>query len=323
MKVHGLCIVKNEADVVEECMTAALKWCDHIYVFDNGSTDGTWELVHKLAECYPQIVPYKQDDTCFSDGLRAEIFDAFRSCARPGDWWCRLDADEFYIDDPRIFLSKIPAKFGVVCTASFTYYFTDKDAELYRQNPAKYSETPVQQRLRYYLNNWGEIRFFAHRDSIVWTPELRWGWPESLDRELAYPIRMWVKNYSYRSPEQIEQRLRARRPAIESGAFGHEAIANWSSFVISGIRGDFAESSPDLAGVQWEERVVPASSLNFDGFDSRYVINENLMPQIPPSTKYAILKQNLKQMLPSSVRKHLKGVGMGVSKLTKLDAKRM
>jgi hypothetical protein len=108
MKIHGLSLVKNEADVLQETLTRALHWCDHIYVFDNGSSDGTWELVKELAKQHLQIVPYKQDDVLYSNGLLADIFNVFRSKAGPRDWWCRLDADEFYIDDPRIFLTKIP-----------------------------------------------------------------------------------------------------------------------------------------------------------------------------------------------------------------------
>src|SRR5215469_2313613 len=61
VKIHGLCIVKNETDILEESLASALRWCDHIYIFDNGSTDGTWELVKNLAIEHPQIVPYKQD----------------------------------------------------------------------------------------------------------------------------------------------------------------------------------------------------------------------------------------------------------------------
>ena len=56
MKIHGLCLVKNEADVLQETLVSALHWCDdHIYVFDNGSNDGTWELVQELANQHLQI----------------------------------------------------------------------------------------------------------------------------------------------------------------------------------------------------------------------------------------------------------------------------
>src|ERR1700745_4493378 len=89
MKIHGLCLVKNEADVLQETLISALHWCDHIYVFDNGSNDGTWELVKELAKQHLQIVPYKQDDVLFSSALRADIFNAFRSNVDSQDWWCR------------------------------------------------------------------------------------------------------------------------------------------------------------------------------------------------------------------------------------------
>ena len=68
MKIHGLCIVKNEADVLQETLISALHWCDHIYVFDNGSNDGTWELVKELAKRHLEIVPYMQDDVLYSNG---------------------------------------------------------------------------------------------------------------------------------------------------------------------------------------------------------------------------------------------------------------
>jgi glycosyltransferase involved in cell wall biosynthesis len=146
MEIHALCIVKNEADILQESLIAALHWCDHIYVFDNGSSDGSWELVKELSQQYSQIVAYKQDDILYSNGLRADIFNAFRSNASLQDWWCALDADEFYIDDPRIFLAKIPSHLQTVWSASLNYYFTDQDTISYQQDPVKFLQTPVQQR---------------------------------------------------------------------------------------------------------------------------------------------------------------------------------
>jgi glycosyltransferase involved in cell wall biosynthesis len=34
-----------------------------IYVYDNGSVDGTWDIVRDLAATYPQIIPYKREAT--------------------------------------------------------------------------------------------------------------------------------------------------------------------------------------------------------------------------------------------------------------------
>ena len=48
MKIHSICMVKNEADIIEQTIKAAAKWSDFIYIFDNGSTDGSWEKVLEL-----------------------------------------------------------------------------------------------------------------------------------------------------------------------------------------------------------------------------------------------------------------------------------
>ena len=301
MKIHGLCLVKNEADVLQETLISALHWCDHIYVFDNGSSDGTWELVKELAKQHLQIVPYKHDDVIYSNGLRADIFNAFRSSAGPRDWWCWLDADEFYLDDPRIFLAKISDRFRTVWSASFTYYFTDQDAILYRQDPVRYLEIPVEQRLCYYLNHWGEPRFFRHSDDIVWARDHPFS--ETLSGVLAYPVRIWLKHYQYRSPAQIERRLLTRRPAVEAGnGFRHEAVANWDAAVVAARNAapDFESARWEFVGTRWEERVVPAASLNYDEFDRRYVVNESAMPPIPGVVPPS-LRSRLRALIPQPI----------------------
>jgi glycosyltransferase involved in cell wall biosynthesis len=47
-KIHCIALCKNEADVIGVCLQEAVKWADYIYVYDNGSSDGTWEIVKKL-----------------------------------------------------------------------------------------------------------------------------------------------------------------------------------------------------------------------------------------------------------------------------------
>src|SRR5436853_6547718 len=100
MKIHAITVVKNEADIIEYTMKDALKWADYIYVFDNGSDDGTWEKLQAMASDH--LIPWKHDDAPFRESLRADVFNHFRDRAAPGDWWCRLDSDEVYdINPPR------------------------------------------------------------------------------------------------------------------------------------------------------------------------------------------------------------------------------
>ena len=50
MRIFGIMLVKDEGDVVGATIEAAQRWCDAIYVFDDGSQDSTWEQVLRAAE---------------------------------------------------------------------------------------------------------------------------------------------------------------------------------------------------------------------------------------------------------------------------------
>src|SRR5277367_5352236 len=71
-KIHCIALCKNEADVIGACLREAVQWADFIYVYDGGSTDGTWEVVRSLN--HPRIIPWKQDGKVFKEGLQAEVF---------------------------------------------------------------------------------------------------------------------------------------------------------------------------------------------------------------------------------------------------------
>ena len=257
-----MCLVKNEADIIVETLQAARQWCDFIYVFDNGSTDGTWELILDLSEeSNDQLVAYKHDPAPYRNSLLGEIFDHYRANSCEDDWWCRLDADEIYIDDPRIFLATIPDRYEVVWGAFFQYYFTNRDLALYERDPPLYSDdVPVEQKLRYYKNNWSERRFFRYRKQLTYEPGGESAWPRGLGD--AYPVRIRIKHFQYRSPQQIQKRLDTRREAVSRGrAFRHEER--------------YVEQS-------WRARVADASQLEYDDFDGRYVVNEALMESLRP-----------------------------------------
>jgi glycosyltransferase involved in cell wall biosynthesis len=285
VKIHALCTVKDEDDIVAEALTAAARWCDHIYVLDNGSTDDTWGIVQDLARTVPQVVPWKVSHRPFTDGLRAEIFHHFRDAAGPEDWWAEQDADEFYIDDPRVFLRKVPERFGVVWAASFSYYFSDKDAELYEAEPERYADdVPIEQKIRWYLNHWSEPRLFRNSPAIVWTND--GGFPPYVHSAPVYPVRIWLKHFPYRSPQQLDKRIAARSQAIQHGVFSHEAIADWGHAVanVRTSREMMANVGPEFAARSWRDRIVPVAALDYDGHDGRLAINEDLMPPIPDRT---------------------------------------
>ncbi|TVP61468.1 MAG: glycosyl transferase family 2 [Nodularia sp. (in: Bacteria)] len=218
-RIHGICVVKNEADIIEYCLQEAVKWADFIYILDNGSTDGTWEKV--LALKSESIIPWKQDDKPFQF-IRAEVFNEFRDRAKPGDWWCRLDADEFYIDHPPTFLKSVPNHCHVVWGLPIEYYLTTQDID---QIDFSVPTSELLPQIRYYRAENSEERFIRHRQNLKW-PDYA-PWPKHMG--VVYKQRIKYKHYKYRSPEQIQKRFDTRRAAREIGytGFKHATKQNW------------------------------------------------------------------------------------------------
>ncbi len=260
MKIHGLCVVKNEADIIEQSLRSAAKWCDWIYILDNGSSDGTWEKVQELGQELPAVTPYKQDPRPFVDSIRGDILRHFKHRAKRADWWCILDADELYIDDPREFLSSVPTRFNAVWMHIYAYLFTEKDLATYLNDPKRYDDTPVEQRLRYYVEGeYSSLRFFRHSKNFRHVPN-----------EALLPIcprRIRLKHFGYRSPDQIRIRLETRREPMQRGEFLHEKRSNWlpDGTVLPG------PAKPEDMPQSWEERVVSSSHCHFDAGDGNFV----------------------------------------------------
>jgi Glycosyl transferase family 2 len=285
MRIHAICLVKDEVDIIAETLGEAQRWCDHIYVYDNGSTDGTWEQVQLLSrDSNGQIIIFKRSDVPFHDRLRGEVFEYYRENSTIGDWWSRLDADEMYIDDPRAFLSGVPDEYDSVYSSSFQYYFTDKDCEIYRQNPAAYApEVSVRQKCRYYLNNWSELRFIRHKRNTLWDRHV--DWPYKLAK--AYPRRIRLKHYQYRSPDQIQKRIDGR---VRIG-FAHEKTSNWQEVITTSFKEkkNYRRIIDRKEDIDWRERTVDSSSLDYDNHDGNMVARDDLLAPIPYSLKRQIL----------------------------------
>lgn len=249
MRIFGLSLVKNEADIIRTSLQESLRWCDRIFVFDNGSTDATWNHVQAAARDNSRVVAFKQDPRPFDDALRADLFNAFRHEAGKGDWWCRLDADEFYIDDPRAFLASVSPSHHVVWGSWLQYFLTTADLPRFtaadEQMPP---EITPENFPRYYQTKGGEARFFRHRAGLLWNSG---AWPAHLG--LIEPRRIRVKHFQYRSPAQIQRRLDTRRAAAASG---------WAHFTHS-------------TQESWRDKVADPAALNLDRGDGQYVADSS------------------------------------------------
>jgi hypothetical protein len=246
-------------------------------VLDNGSTDGTWDKLQTVASRHDRITIVGQDPRPFREEIRGDVFGQCGAPAGAGDWWCRLDADEHYIDDPREFLGRVPRRFGFVESATFNYYFTDRDLAEYTRDPAGWLARPVHERLCYYQNNWGEGRFVRHRSDLRWVGHI---WPP--DRGRICRARIRLKHFQYRSPEQIARRI-AIRQAEPGGSFGHELS---TALAVPGPAGghdwvkQWLRQAP-TGKATWRDRVRDAAQCDYDRGDGRFVVREDLMPRLP------------------------------------------
>ena len=219
MKIFAISVVKNEADIIKHNLLEATKWADKIFVLDNGSTDDTWEIVNSIKS--DRIVPWKKENKDFYDGIRGEVYNEFKHLASDGDWWCfRLDADEFYADNPVDFLNKVGLIYHFVATATIHFWLTREDvAEQEFSNDAENSINNI----RYYEKyTWSEARFFRHRKQMIWNPRAEL--PKHMG--LLCPLRIKVKHYQFRSINQINNRIKTRVEAVKNGFKGWEHAIN-------------------------------------------------------------------------------------------------
>jgi glycosyltransferase involved in cell wall biosynthesis len=221
-------LVKNEADIVRAVIIDAVRWADRIFILDNGSTDGTWEIAQSMRS--NKVVPWKQDFGAFTNGFRADIFNHFRKEAQDGDWWCKLDADEFFIEDPRLLLPEISKKFQLVSKKSLDYWITEEDLK-------EYNFTGNFEKDKVHITSiepdcWTEPRFFRYRRNLVWPDTAEYHYPPHIG--VLSPDFILVKHYQYRSPEQMQKRLDLRNSlAVKKagGAFRHVKQTDWHELI--------------------------------------------------------------------------------------------
>jgi glycosyltransferase involved in cell wall biosynthesis len=113
--------VRDEADIIGQCLDHALRWAGEVYVFDTGSVDNAWEIVQEFASRDKRVVPMRKEPVFFSEArLRGYMFHVARQKMREGDWFLRIDADEFHHITPPQFVKNCMRKHETV--AYHQYY---------------------------------------------------------------------------------------------------------------------------------------------------------------------------------------------------------
>jgi glycosyltransferase involved in cell wall biosynthesis len=208
--------VRDEADIIGQSLAHLLKWADSIYVFDTGSEDETWDIVNQFASEDRRVIPLKRETVRFSDTrVRAWIFDQARSHMRNGDWFLRVDADEFHHIVPREFVeSRISRHETVVYHQYYDFRLTSRDVEEWNsgREGKKDRNRPIEERRRWFtVTDYTEPRLCRYRSSMKWPAEVSFPYNAGFRAATRIPIR----HYPHRDPVQLQKRCRLRARVVQ------------------------------------------------------------------------------------------------------------
>ena len=203
--------VRDEADIISQCLKQALGWADAIHVFDTGSIDNTWEIVQDLAARDKRVIPTRKEPVYFSETrLRSYMFHVARRRMREGDWFVRFDADEFHHITPPEFVKNCMRKHETVAYHQY-YEFRLLQSEVDAWNRGEETlqdrQRSIEERRRHYtISQYSEPRLCRYRSTMQWPPAVSFPFNAGFVARERLPIR----HYPHRDPVQLDRRCRLR-----------------------------------------------------------------------------------------------------------------
>lgn len=265
MRFHALLPVRDEADIIKQCLDQCLTWADRIYVFDTGSVDDTWEIVQSVHERDSRVIPIRKEPVYYSEGkLRGYLFNRARTEMEEGDWFLRIDADEFHHIDPPTFVRKhMDSHETIAYHQYFNFELTRDVVREWKQGERNFSDRsrPIEERLQYYTpSKYSEPRLCRYRSTMKWPV----GASFPINAGYVAKKRLPIRHYPHRDPIQLARRCRLRSIMMNRESAKkewsnleehHWTEGNWQSFITDA-------NAPDLR--YWE----PGQALPNPGFDS-------------------------------------------------------
>jgi glycosyltransferase involved in cell wall biosynthesis len=217
---HVILVVRDEADILPECLARLLEWADSLAVMDTGSTDGTWEFLNDFASRERRLRLHPTRPPRYHNGLRARLFNHGRMSFRRGDWIVRADADELYHIPPPLFVrERVRRLESMVCALQYSSLLTREACEAWRkgEGPLVDARTSIVDRVRHFrIDPFPEQRLYRYRPWMVWPEDM----PHPYRPGLCAEARIPVLHYRVRNPAQAARRQALRNVARAAGATG-------------------------------------------------------------------------------------------------------
>lgn len=211
MRFHVLLPVRDEADIIAQCLRRLLTWADTIYVFDTGSVDDTWEIILDLAQDDARIIPMGKEPVYFSETrLRGYMFHIARQNMSDGDWFLRVDADEFHhISPPEFVKTRLRKHETIVYHQYYNFQLTQTEVEAWQRGEENLADRqrPIEERRRYFKPSlYSEPRLCRYRSTMQWP--ITASFP--INAGFLARERLPIRHYPHRDPVQLERRCKLR-----------------------------------------------------------------------------------------------------------------
>jgi len=311
MRFHAVLPVRDEDDIIAQCLENALTWCDAIYIYDTGSVDNTWQIVQEFAGQDSRIIPFKKESIIYRDGIRAFVFSEFRHRAKEGDWFVRLDADEFYhISPPEFVRSKVKSYETCIYNQTYEFRYTTEDLMNWESGCETLADRqqPIDTRRRYYIPlEYSEPRMFRYRNTMQWSPSNSFPYNAGFVARQRIPI----KHYPHRDPIQLQKRCKLRSVIADPKLTGNEhsthwRIAEWQEFVSDtntlGVR--YWQSGTELPVYQFDNHLASPSKRIIQFFTHRLLlpILDRTRPKFPADYQPELIPPEVDRQLKSLSR---------------------
>jgi hypothetical protein len=230
---HAILVSRDEGDIIAQTLDHLLTWCDSIYIYVTGSLDDTWAIVLTAAARDPRIIPVASQPVLFVNGLRAWVFDRFRSRFRPGDWIARVDADEFYhIPPPQFITEHVAHGESRIHAAFYDFVLTRTELRAWQEGIETRADRnrPIESRRRHFrFDPFPELRLFRYRRSMRWSPAQY----DPFNAGLVAQARIPIRHYRARDPIQAQVRcaIRAATARATAALERHWHAADWRQLV--------------------------------------------------------------------------------------------